>query len=188
MNKIKALITAIVLASSSAAMASPLTISTSVRGSVSFSTGYQTRTSSTTVVRNRTPVRPASNQWFGRDYSYDRYDRAPRFDMLQSELNFGSGEYRKDIMPGINAGSFSTLKLTADRGRTYVMKVVVEFADGTSQQQINLDRTLLEGESLTLDLTGSSHTISRILVYRADGNQLAHFYERHRGEFSVLAK
>jgi hypothetical protein len=189
---IKALITTLaIIGSSSVAMARPATVSVSGSAWASWSLGYG---AGPTVRDHRTvPTTRAtwqSEQRFGRDYN-DRYNdnryTPVRFQTLGSDLTFGAGEYRKDIMPTALAGQFSTLKLEMDQGRTYVMKVVVEFADGTSQQQIDLDRTFRAGESLTIDLTGKSHAISRILVYRADGANVAHMNETHRGEFSVSA-
>lgn len=189
---IKALITTLVIVgSSSVAMARPATAvsstSASVNASASWSFGYSTPTVRPTVRDHRTNTRyrPAHFQTWGSDQWNDR-NRTPRYDVLGDNLNFGNGEYRKDIMPG-GVDQFSTLKIDADQGRTYIMKVVVEFADGTAQQQINLDRTLRAGESLTLDLTGRSHTISRILVYRADSYDTSHLDRAHRGSFTVSA-
>ena len=188
---IKALITTLaIVGSSSVAMARPATVSANAH--VTASAQWSFGTSGPTIRDHRTTnpwVRPApmpvQPQYFGHAYNAG-YDRMQRFDLLDDQLNFGAGEYRKDLVPGI-AERYSMLKIDADQGRTYIMKVVVEFADGTSQQQINLDKTLRAGESLTIDLAGRSHTINRILVYRADSYDTSHLNEMHRGEFSVSA-
>jgi hypothetical protein len=193
---IKALITALVIVgSSSVAMARPAA-TVSANAQITASASWSYGTPSRVQVRDRDRVRdhrsttkPWSPMWQTANYDsydYNRNDRFNRFDLLAEELNFGAGEYRKDIMPSA-VDRFSKLRVSADSGRTYIMKVVVEFADGTQQQQINIDKTLRAGESLDLDLVGSTHTIGRILVYRADNYDLRHFNEVHRGEFSVLA-
>lgn len=192
---IKALITTLaIVGSSSVAMARPATTVVSANAQFTASASWGFGGNSRARVRDhRTPARwsqvgyddRADDRDFGRDYN-DNWAGYSRFDLLADNLNFGAGEYRKDIMPSA-AERFSKLRIEADRGSTYLMKVVVEFADGTAQQQINLDRTLRAGAALELDLTGSTHTISRILVYRADNYDLRHFNEVHRGEFSVLA-
>ncbi len=196
----KALITALVIAgSSSVAMARPATTvsaSAQVTASASWSVGTTSSSQSNRVqVRDhrtstvQQPVRPTppppvwQANYGGRNYTEDRFNR---YDLLAQDLNFGTGEYRKDIMPSA-VDRFSKIRIDADSGSTYIMKVVVEFADGTSQQQINIDKTLRAGQSLDLDLTGGKHTISRILVYRADNYDLRHFNEVHRGDFSVSA-
>jgi len=195
---IKALITTLaIVGSSSVAMARPVTYATPVKtvgvsGSASFSFG-----TAPTVRDHRTVNRwEPADRWnapapqapqFGRDYREPQFDRMNRFVTLSSDMQFGASEYRKDIMPG-TASRFSTLRIEADAGRTYVMKVVVEFADGTAQQQIDLNKTLVQGDVLTLDLTGNSHTINRIMVYRADNYDTSHLEKTHRGEFSVSAK
>jgi len=195
---IKALITTLaIVGSSSVAMARPVTYSTPVKtvgvsASASFSIGNgpTIRDHRTTTNRWEPADRwntPAPQPQFGRDYREPQFDRMNRFTTLSSDMQFGTSEYRKDIMPGV-ATRFSTLRIDADQGRTYVMKVVVEFADGTAQQQIDLNKTLVQGDSLTLDLTGNTHTINRIMVYRADNYDTSHLDQLHRGEFSISAK
>jgi len=184
---IKALITTLaIVGSSSVAMARPAshstvsTVTASAQASVNFGFGP-------TIRDHRTTPAPVYQQpQFGRDYRESQYDRMNRFVTLDSDLQFATGEYRKDIMPGV-AQRYSTLKIDADRS-TYLMKVVVEFADGTSQQQIDLKKQMRAGESLTLDLAGNSHTINRILVYRADGNETWAMAPTYRGDFTVSAR
>ena len=185
---IKALITTLaVLGSSSVAMARPATVSVSANAHASWSWGTS---NSRPVIRDHrttyTPVRTTTAQWNDRNYDYNPYYAVPRFQMLESDMQFGDTEYRKDIVLGGTKGRFNTLQIEADSGRTYVMKVVVEFSDATFQQ-IDLNKTLRSGEALTLDLAGSNRSINRILVYRADGGPALSMNQPHYGEFSVLA-
>jgi len=182
---IKALITTLAIAgSSSVAMARPATYTAPVR-TVAISASAQVNFG-TSAVRDHRRVSPVSQPSFGRDFREPQYDRMNRFVTLDNDLQFAASEYRKDIMPGV-ASRYSMLKIDAERS-TYLMKVVVEFADGTTQQQIDLKKTLRAGESLTLDLTGNSHTINRIMVYRADGNETWAMTPTYRGDFTVSAR
>ena len=184
---IKALITTLaILGSSSVAMARPATVSVSANAQASWSWG-----TTGPVVRDhrtsRIPVRTATHQqWNDREYNYNPYTAMPRFTMLDSDLQFGDTEYRKDIVLAGTKGRFNTLQIEADSGRTYIMKVVVEFSDATFQQ-IDLNRYMRGGEAVTLDLAGSNRSINRILVYRADGAPALRMNQPHYGEFSVLA-
>ena len=63
------------------------------------------------------------------------------------------------------------------------MKVVVEFADGGSVQVFNLNQTLRQSQSMTLDLSGTDRKLNRILIYRSE--QLIN--RPHNGEFNVTA-
>jgi len=185
---IKALITTLaIVGSSSAAMARPATVSVSANAQASLSWG----TSRPVIRDHRTPsnvypVRSATHEWTDREYDYNPYFSAPRFKTLDADLQFGDTEYRKDIVLGGTKGRFNTLQIEADSGRTYIMKVVVEFSDATFQQ-IDLNKTLRSGDDVTLDLAGSNRSINRILIYRADGAPALSMNQPHFGEFSVLA-
>jgi hypothetical protein len=201
--KIKALITTLaIIGSSSVAMARPVTVSATANASWSFGT----RPVATTVVRDHrvTPVvvtpapRPvlrAGTRWnAGYDARYDsRYDDRddryyqPRGLVLEDGIQFEDHEYRKDIVMGATNERFNTLRIDADGGTTFLMKVVIEFADGGAVQQIDLNRTLRGDQSLSLDLSGSARKLHRILIYRADGGEAMNMNLRHNGGFSVTA-
>lgn len=184
--KIKALlITLGILGTSSVAMARPV-LSYSAEASVNFGSSHGP------VVRDhRWNPRPApmpvrSHQ---RPMRYDSWDNdfyQHRAVVLGEGLYFGDTEYRKDIVVGAQ-GRFRALELRSDGGATYIMKVVIEFADG-GVQQIDINRTLRGYQAMTLDLDGrSSRAFHRIFIYRADGAEAHNMNRRHHGEFTVSA-
>ena len=188
---IKALITSLaIVGSSSVAMARPATYSAQVNASASFNLGF-----GPTVRDHRTPstptrapivVRPTAlhSDWGGRNDG--RYEYQPRPMMLADDLTFGNTEFRKDVIVGSNVGSFNTVRIEATAGRTYVQKVGIEFTNGVVQM-IPVNRTFFNDQSMTFDLDGSNRQISRIFVYRADGEEAHHLNLAHRGEFAVTA-
>ncbi|MBS1120190.1 MAG: hypothetical protein H6Q90_2418 [Deltaproteobacteria bacterium] len=186
---IKALITSlVVLGSSSVAMARPVTYSASV--DASWSLGY-----TAPVVRDHRTTRPVIVQparmpvSFERDsWNNNRWEHTyqPRPQMLASDLTFLDSEYRKDILVGSDKGRFNTITIEANGGRTYVMKVGIEFTDGTIQP-IEVNRTLRGGQGMTIDLDRRNRSISRIFIYRADGPAALNMNVRHYGEFLVTA-
>ena len=183
--KIKALIPAALIAivgSSSLAMARPVTVS----GQASIEWG----TSSGPVVRDHRYTQPTrisyqnEGRWNRhREPSWGYHQ--PRFQTLDEGLQFGYTEYRKDILVGSAAGRFNTLRIDSDGGQTYLMKVVVEFADN-SVQVIQLNRTLRGYQSLTLPLDFTK-AIHRVFVYRADGDAAHNMRRYHDGAFTVSA-
>jgi hypothetical protein len=102
---------------------------------------------------------------------------------LASDLSF-YGEDRKFITVGSQAGLFSKLELNGAAGRTFIKQVYVQFADGQEQVIRDLDRTLSNGECLTLDLDGNRRAIKRIVVY---GSEINNGWHRQQGAFSVTA-
>ncbi|MDB4963239.1 MAG: hypothetical protein JWP01_3238 [Myxococcales bacterium] len=204
--KIKALITTLaIIGSSSVAMARPVTVS----GSANASWRFDTRPApTTTVVRDHrvqpvivTPAHPAALRAGTRWNAYanagwsDRYDdgfddgryNRPRALVLAEGLNFGNTEYRKDLVPGAGAGRFNALRIDSDGGQTFIVKVVVEFADGGAVQVVDLNRTLRGNQSMTIDLSGSARPLHRVLVYREDGGAAETINRRHNGAFTVTA-
>lgn len=195
---IKALITLAILGSSSVAMARPVTYSASAEASFNFGTVRPTvrdHRTAPVIVRTpvvRTPVRPSfSSQWNASyqadSYNWDRDRYQPRALLLEQGMQFENHEYRKDIMMNTLEGRFNTLKIDNDGGVTPLMKVVVEFADGGAQQQIDINRTLRGSEGLSIDLSGSNRKVFRVLIYRADGAAALNMNLRHNGEFTVSA-
>ncbi|HEX4420459.1 MAG TPA: hypothetical protein VH165_21235 [Kofleriaceae bacterium] len=91
---------------------------------------------------------------------------------------------RTEIGVGGEADRFATLTLAADGGRTYVEKVVVKFADGKRQVIDHLDRTLVGNASLTVDLDGNRREIQSVAVF---GNELDNGFRYERGAFTVTA-
>jgi hypothetical protein len=204
--KIKALITTLaIIGSSSVAMARPATVTATATANASFRFG--TRPVATPVIRDHrvappvvvTPPRAvlrANAQWNGysnagwNDRYDDRYDdryNQPRGLVLEEGIAFEDHEYRKDIVMGATNERFNTLRIDSDGGTTFLMKVVIEFADGGAVQQIDLNRTLRGDQGLSIDLSGSARKLHRILIYRADGGAALNMNLRHRGGFTVTA-
>jgi hypothetical protein len=123
------------------------------------------------------------------NYKWDPYTRSwkrpsmERSVLLGSDMFFEDHEYRKDIIVGAGQPGFDKLRIDATGGQTYLMKVVIEFADGGSVQVIDLNQTLRGYQTMTLDLSGQNRKLNRILIYRSE--QLIN--KAHHGEFTVTA-
>jgi len=132
------------------------------------------------------PVVQVSNR---PDTSYWR-DRRPtamppvyRPALLASDVHFGS-DGRTPITVGGQVGRFDTLQITGASGRTFIKQVWVQFDNGQEQVVRNIDRTLVNGQSLRLDLDGNHRAIRRIMVY---GNGIGGGWQRVGGTFTVTA-
>ena len=200
---LKAIISALVLASSSAAMAAPsATVSASVHA------GYTTTTTTTTVRDHRDdrvvhspPIvaRPTGDTWRGTTsppimkpqpvrwdgQSPGRWARPPIFRTvtLASAASFAA-DGRTFITVGSQLGAFGQLQIAAAGGRTFIQQVYVEFDNGQEQVIRHLDRTLTGNESLRLDLDGDRRGIKRIVVY---GKAINGGFYRGNGGFTVVA-
>jgi hypothetical protein len=184
--KIKALITMLVVGSSSAAMARPVTVS----GHAEWTFG--TKPAPVVVRDHRTQPAPMPAPIVVRDHRtqpaphfdcgtpapqpvivqpvrYNRwkhggtYHQAPQPVMLGSELNLGEG--RKFITVGESMGRFDTLQIAGGPGLIKIEQVYIQFGNNQEQVIRGIDRVLQGGQSLTLDLDGNSRTIKRIVVY-----------------------
>jgi hypothetical protein len=205
---LKAIITSLVVGSSSVAMADPsVTFSGSAQGSYG-----------TTVVRDRVDpdCDPAESEPIAQPYYGQPYDQpyaqpyaqpiaqpvyhreggvwrdgrwlppAYRPVVLASGMHFAN-DGRTFIKVGPQAGRFSTLQISAASGRTFITQVYVQFADGQEQVIRNLDRTLAGNRSLTLDLDGNRRGIARIVVYGGDTRNGWGSWRRTSGTFNVIA-
>jgi hypothetical protein len=182
------LITMLLIGSSSVAVAGPMARDHRVSAGVSANVGASAN------------VGVSANVGFGGSVSIrdhrDPFEReSPRFPgsrpgpkamLLASGLHYEATQYRKDIVMTSEQGAFRGLSLQGDRGQTYLMKVVIEFADG-DVQRVDLNRTLAAGQSLSIDLDGGFRAIHRVLVYRADGDEALTMNRQHRGDFNVFA-
>ena len=98
------------------------------------------------------------------------------------ELVAKDATFAKDGRTFIPAkGNFDRMTITADQGRTYVKQVVVRFADGQDVPYRNLDKTLSNGGSLTIDLS-SHRQVKEIVVYGTGTN-----WYGHTADFNVTA-
>ena len=169
---IKAIVASLVLGSSSVAMAAP---AVTFSGSASASYG-------STVVRehrvvDRQPVYTQTERpWFWRS-------QVQRPVLLASGISFAN-QGRAFITVSDQARRFGSLQISAAGGRTFIKQVYVQFDNGQEQVIRDLNRTLVGGESVTLDLDGSRRGIRRIVVYGADSNR---GFRRNQGAFSVTA-
>jgi hypothetical protein len=184
---LKAIIASLVLGSSSLAAASPsVTFSASANGSYG-----------PTVVRDHLDpdCDPATGLPYARptvqpvDYReggvWRGYWQRPAYRpvLLASNMHFAN-DGRTFIKVGPQQGRFSTLQISAARGRTFIKQVYIEYDNGQEQVIRNLDRTLVGNQTLTLDLDGNRRNIARIVVY---GNEMFRGWRRSNGSFNVTA-
>jgi hypothetical protein len=85
-----------------------------------------------------------------------------------TQLRFGNSE--RAYLP-VNVGNrVRNLTVTANSGRVYVRKVVVQFANGQEQTINGLHQNLTPGQSFTLDLEGGYRSVRRVVVFGRDLN------------------
>lgn len=165
---LKAIIASLVLGSSSVAVAAPsVTVSATVHG------GY-----GSTIVRDHRgyespPImRPG---W--------KLPPVYRSVTVANDTAFAH-DGRRFITVGAQAGTFGKLEISGAAGRTFIKQVYVQFDNGQEQAMRNIDRTLGNGERLTLDLDGDRRAIRRIVVY---GQNLDNGFRHEANAFDVTA-
>lgn len=184
--KIKALVTMLVLGTSSVAMARPATVAGSAGGTVTASAQWSFSTASNrgndrvrdhrdqdrVVIRDhRTPRTPAPTPVAYQprpNYiitSPRPYYEAPRFTVLGQGLVFSANDYRKDL--GLDGSKlFSTVRIDAAGSAVNIQEVRVTFKTGETQT-IAVNQTISGNQTLTYDLTGELRPVTRVLVYGA---------------------
>lgn len=191
---IKALVTTLILGTSSVAMAKPVTVvSASAHAELSYgSTRPAPRTLPAPIVRDhRTtqpvivnpPVSQAVDQRRG-GWRNERpiYQPVPRPRLIASSLAFNT-DTRK-MLSG-DFGRIGTLRIDNNRGRTLITQVVVKFTNGQKQVIRNINRTLSGNEALSITLDGGGRrSVGRIVVY---GQDLNNGFRSDPGEFAVSA-
>jgi hypothetical protein len=71
---------------------------------------------------------------------------------------------------GADKGAFNTLRLQGVSGSPYIAMVKIDFADGTSQVQSPLNKTLLAGQSLDIALDGhGARSVERVTLWSTGG-------------------
>jgi hypothetical protein len=143
MKKITALVTALVLGASSAAMAAP---------------GFESR--SRGPANDRTPM--------GQSDRYRPFRPVPQsWVTLESSGSLARG---RDFINVSASARFSKLKLeSASRGSLFIDKVIISFANG-QKQVVELDKTLGSRTGAALiDVEGRSRQITRIAVMGRSG-------------------
>lgn len=186
---IKAIIAALVLGSSSVALAAP-TPGVTVSAKVSFGGGIEVRD-------HRTPAAPAApivrdhrheteTQWVNTVHPIRYQPERPvyqpvvyqptyqRWATIASGINFGTDG--RAFISMANQGAFRTLKLDAPRGGMVVREVAIEFADKSTQVLRGLNRVVDQNHPLTIDLDGNLRTVNRVIVYGPKGNTNPGFY------------
>src|ERR1051325_411440 len=74
-----------------------------------------------------------------------------------------------EIKVGGQQGAFTTLKLEATGGRSFIRQVYIMFENGQEQILRNVNRTLTGNDCFTIDLDGGRRQINRVIVYGALG-------------------
>ena len=176
---LKAILASLILGSSSIALASPAAPGVTV-SSVSYGN---------TVVRDHRYETPAP---FAQPASY--YRNRNLFNgrwmppvahpvTLAAGLRLPANS-QTEIKVGNQAGAFTTLKLEATGGRSFIRQVYIMFDNGQEQIIRNVNATLTGNECLTFDLDGGRRQINRVIVYGALGPQR---WQRMAGRFNVTA-
>lgn len=173
--KIKALITTLVLGSSSVAMARPVSPE-SVRDHRTVieddCNDVHTLPAPAPVYQGRwNRTRPVNWNTSGNYY----HQPAPM--LLGSGLHF-SGDGRTFLAVGLDKGRFTTVRLDGFTGRTLIQQVAIEFEGGQVQVVRSLDRVLDGSRPLMLDLDGGARRIARVVVY---GKPMAGYGYGYRG-------
>jgi len=85
----------------------------------------------------------------------------PSWTLLSQNASLARGRDKIDVS---SSARFTKLKLEASRGSMFIDKVVITFANG-ERQVVNLDKTIgARTGATTIDLTGRSRQISKIVV------------------------
>src|SRR5215208_5900650 len=155
------LITMLLIGSSSVAVANPMVTDYRVSAHVDFGASAPVRDHRGSYYEDRGFYRQ-------QELRFANHDRPHASALpLAVGLKYERSQYRKDIdMTSQNA--MRGLLVEGMRGQTYLMKIVIEFANGEIQQ-VPLNTTLYAGQSFRVDLDGRFRKMQRILVYRADG-------------------
>ena len=89
-----------------------------------------------------------------------------------------------EIKVGGQQGAFTTLKLEATGGRSFIRQVYIMFENGQEQILRNVNRTLTGNDCFTIDLDGGRRQINRVIVYGALGQP---GWRRAPGTFNLTA-
>ncbi len=178
---LKAIIASLVLGSSSVAMAAPsVTVSATVHGGygstiVRDHRGYESPPIMRPPVVVQSPPIMQPGRW--------KLPPVYRSVTLANDTAFNK-DGRQFITVGAQAGTFGKIEISGAAGRTFIKQVYVQFDNGQEQAIRNVDRTLTNGECLTLDLDGNRRAIRRIVVY---GQNLDNGFRHEANAFDVVA-
>ena len=168
---LKALITSLVLGSSSVALAQPVSFGARAQVSANIGLGYNAGP----VVRDhRTPALPPAPQtvsWHDRFHVQPapapvmvRPVYEPVYQPRWTELGaLGNTDYNEQVLVGADKGYFRTIEVQPTAGKTFVTQVAIGFTDGT-YQTVQPRRTLEPGcDAVKIDISGNRQ-IARILI------------------------
>jgi len=195
----KAILASLILGSSSIAMASPAAPGVTV-SSVSYGTP------NVTVRDHRLDSAPYQSPAYSNWNDDDAY-RAPIAQPVARPIYWRTGWHgqpmpavyrpvtlaaglrlpansQTEIKVGGQQGAFTTLKLEATGGRSFIRQVYIMFENGQEQILRNVNRTLTGNDCFTIDLDGGRRQINRVIVYGALGQ---HGWRRAPGTFNLTA-
>jgi hypothetical protein len=190
--KLKVLTLALIVGSSSIAMADP-SIRFQAYGHLSSgSTVRDHRVSSPTIrdhraPQTRQPIRTHEFPNYRGDWVID-HGYQPRSLVLARSVEFGGLDTRT-IYVGEQAGMFTTLRFDAIAGSPAIQQVSIRFDGTTGQAFHNLNVTLRRGQPLVLTLN-QARTIQKIVVYApgyGTAQRQGSDYRASEGVFSVSA-
>jgi len=81
---------------------------------------------------------------------------------------------REFIHVGAQFGRFNTVKLENSRGSSFISQVLIEYANGRGQVVHLNERLSAWNPCITIDLQGRNRSISRIVVYGSTGARSAY--------------
>jgi len=199
---LKAILASLILGSSSIAMASPaapgVTVSSVSYGTPSVtvrdhrfdSAPYQSPTYSNVDCDDdgafRAPIaQPVAQPIYWRNNAYNGRWMPPVYRpvTLAAGLRLPANS-QTEIKVGGQQGAFTTLKLEATGGRSFVRQVYIMFENGQEQILRNVNRTLTGNDCFTIDLDGGRRQINRVIVYGALGQP---GWRRATGSFKLTA-
>ncbi len=162
---LKALITMLVLGSSSVAMARPVTVSGHAGASI-------------TIRDHRDYRAPAPAPVYGGSYRSPP-PFVPQWTTLGTESRIVDGQTSFFVSPYLRANRFSMLKLQSSSGKSLIYRVEIQFANGRTQV-VEINKYLNAGSPLiALDLAGEgSRSIRKVTVVGRNARQ---------SSYSVLA-
>ncbi|HEY6175228.1 MAG TPA: hypothetical protein VIX73_12310 [Kofleriaceae bacterium] len=195
----KAILASLILGSSSIAMASPAAPGVTV-SSVSYGTP------NVTVRDHRLDSAPYQSPAYSNWNDDDAY-RAPIAQPVARPIYWRTGWHgqpmpavyrpvtlaaglrlpansQTEIKVGGQQGAFTTLKLEATGGRSFIRQVYIMFENGQEQILRNVNRTLTGNDCFTIDLDGGRRQINRVIVYGALGQP---GWRRAPGTFNLTA-
>jgi hypothetical protein len=161
---IKALITTLVLGSSSVAMAKPVTVSGSVGASWSYGNHVPAPAPAPIVRDHRMPA-PLPAHQTRYDYNHNEWRSppiVPVWTTLGTMNRIADGQMSFAVSP---YSQFSTLKLQNLKGKSLIYRVQIEFANGRTQV-VELNQYLMASNPvISIDLAGrSARSIRNVTV------------------------